>query len=362
MSIALDNPSFVGTMRQAVSDAQPKAITMKTVGLPGFVRWFFQIFALVIYGPDMYFSYQIYTKNGELVAGDIFHAAPAIILFATLSAGTVGMAYLLSVLAPFHWRKDHRAIALTCGIGVLIATAVTILFSLAYRSENPVTYAFDDTLRQWIGIKSISPIQFIAAFAPPFWGLFWAIVQPTDTKSEAEIAADDPDAVAKIQHKAMVQTAQIEAASNLAQAKAAANAVNRGAQLKGLISTAREATQAVQQQIAPSPIETASTPPEAAQSIEESIPAVTEQEVEVTEDVIGVPVMSNNVAPQTEAAVYAPKPDSKAFRMLVRSTINQIAAQGVKPTVDLVAEQMNETTANVAPIFDEIRAVKTTRY
>ena len=357
MSIALDNPSFIGSMREAVSDAQPKAITMKTVGLPGFVRWFFQIFALVIYGPDMYFSYQIYTKNGELVAGDIFHAAPAIILFATLSAGTVGMAYLLSVLAPFHWRKGHRTIALTCGIGVLIATAVTILFSLAYRSENPVTYAFDATLRQWIGIQSISPIQFIAAFAPPFWGLFWAIVQPTDTKSEAEIAADDPDAVAKIQHKAMVQTAQIEAASNLAQAKAAANAVNRGAQLKGLISTAREATHAVQQQIAPSTIETASTPPEAAQSIEESIPAVTEQEVEVTDDVIGVPVFSNNVAPQTETAVYAPK----LTKIDVRSAFNQIAAKGVKPTVEDVAEHLNDTVANVTPFFDEIMAVKTGR-
>jgi len=73
--------------------------------------------------------------------------------------------------------------------------------------------------------------------------------------------------------------------------------------------------------------------------------------------VIGVPVFSNNFAAQTEAAVYAPK----LTKIDVRSAFNQIAAKGVKPTVEDVAEHLNDTVANVTPFFDEIMAVKTGR-
>ncbi len=245
-------PAEAGAFPAATPEAVPATIgapiattatvaqaTDKAEALPNFVLVLFQIFAVVIYGPDMFFGYQVYTANGKLIgpiSSDNLAPLGLVILFATLSAGTVGMAYLCSVLAPWHWAKGRHVVAVICGIGVVIATGVTILFSLAYRSDNPVSYAFDGTIQGWMPFLktwNISPIQTIAAFAPPFWGLFWAFVQPT-RKQEA------PDlATAALTHEAKLLRIQQQAEEK--EARAQANAKSRAAQLAGIAQTVRDA-------------------------------------------------------------------------------------------------------------------------
>ncbi|HEV2238332.1 MAG TPA: hypothetical protein VGR57_16845, partial [Ktedonobacterales bacterium] len=166
----------------------------------------------------------------------LFVQIAQVTLWAFMAVGVVGMAYLLSVLAPFHWSQGHRIQAIFCGVGVLVATAITTWNSLAFRSTHFQAFATDRWVDSiWPQLHTISLTMILVAIAPPFWGLFWALVQPTQTnRSLRQMQDGHAEHLLRVQQEAEIK-----------RAKAEANAAVRAAQLRGMARTAATAREEV---------------------------------------------------------------------------------------------------------------------
>lgn len=216
-----------GTISGAAEDEQDK-----TLPLPRWLERVYFIFPIVLYVPDVIFNYFVYSDGGKIPTGNPLLQVSQVLLWAFMAVGVVGMAYLLSVLAPWHWGRGHRIQAIFCGMGVIVATAITTWNSLAYRSTGFQTFPTD----KWVdslfpNLQGISLTMVLVAIAPPFWGLFWAVVQPTQgNRSLRHLQESHEERVLRLKQDAEVKRLRAEA-----------NAQVRAAQLKGMAATAATA-------------------------------------------------------------------------------------------------------------------------
>ena len=225
-------------MSQATADVSEAKGKKKeeALPLPGFLMKIYYIFPIILYLPDMIFNFFVYS-DGSGVNTNSFEITqlPGYLLWGFLSAGIVGMAWLCSVLAPWHWLRGNRFQSIMCWFGVVIATGITIWNSLAFRSEGFHQFATDKWFADTFHITGISPTMVLVAVAPPFWGLFWAIVQPAvGKKSAAEAEEDHQQKLIRLQQEAEYKRLRAEA-----------NAGIRAAQLKGLAATVKAAREQV---------------------------------------------------------------------------------------------------------------------
>ncbi|MFI5271474.1 MAG: hypothetical protein ACHQ4H_00395 [Ktedonobacterales bacterium] len=206
----------------------------KVLPLPNWLKKDYFIFPVILYIPDVLFNYYVYSDGGTTHTGGVVAQVFFAVLWGFLSIGVVGMAYLLSVLAPWHWGQGHRMQAFFCGLGVLIATGITTWNSLAYRSQHFQTFQTDQWLYNiWPQLKAMnfSVTMVLVAIAPPFWGLFWAMVQPTETGRTLR----------QIQESHQERLLRMKQESELKALRAESNARVRAAQLKGMAATAAAA-------------------------------------------------------------------------------------------------------------------------
>lgn len=203
---------------------------------PWLVKVYF-IFPVVLYIPDAIFNYYVYSHGINTNATNPLIQGLFVALWAFLAIGIVGMAYLLSVLAPWHWGQGHRVQAMFCGLGVLIATAITTWNSLAYRSQEAGSFSVFQTDKWAYNIwpqlqkNNISLTMILVAVAPPFWGLFWAIVQPTQSGRS----------IRQLQESHAERLLRLQQESELKRVKAETTAKIREAQLRGMARTAAAA-------------------------------------------------------------------------------------------------------------------------
>ncbi len=213
--------------------------------LPKWLVRVYYIFPIVLYIPDMIFNFYVYSDGSGINLNQFdITQVPLVVLWGFLSIGIVGMAWLLSVLAPWHWVRGNRFQSIMCWFGVIIATTITTWNSLAFRSENFKMFATDKWITQTfhINIAGFSPTMILVAVAPPFWGLFWAIVQPAERRKSAEEE--------RLSYAAKIERMKQEA--ELKRIRAESNTLVRQAQLKGFVSTVKSA----QRQISGQPEET----------------------------------------------------------------------------------------------------------
>jgi len=209
----------------------------KVLPLPGWLVKVYFIFPIILYMPDVIFNYYVYSHGITTKETNIVVQIAFIGLWSFLSVGVVGMAYLLSVLAPWHWGQGHHIQAFFCGLGVLIATGITTWNSLAYRSQEQSTFAVfktDDWANSiWpqLAASHISLTLILVAVAPPFWGLFWAMVQPTQSGRSLR----------QIQESHAQRLLRMQQQSELKRLRAETNAKIREAQLRGMAQTAAAA-------------------------------------------------------------------------------------------------------------------------
>src|SRR5690348_5440503 len=96
-TMAAQSPSQLALAGEAV---EPD----KTLPLPGWLVRVYFIFPVVLYIPDAIFNYFVYSDGVVAPAGaPLLVQIAQVSLWAFMAVGVVGMAYLLSVLAPFHW-------------------------------------------------------------------------------------------------------------------------------------------------------------------------------------------------------------------------------------------------------------------
>ncbi len=226
----------------ATAPATPTALTAgasaqaseKVLPLPGWLTKVYFIFPVVLYIPDALFNYYVYSDGISNKSTNPVIQAGFVVLWAFLSVGVVGMAYLLSVLAPWHWGQGHRIQALFCGFGVLVATGITTWNSLSYRSNQFIEFKTDQwayALWPQLQANHVSITMILVSIAPPFWGLFWAIVQPTQTgRSLRQLQESHEERLLRLQQEA-----------ELKKLRAQANATIREAQLRGMAATAAAA-------------------------------------------------------------------------------------------------------------------------
>ena len=203
----------------------------KVLPLPGWLTKVYFIFPVVLYIPDALFNYYVYSDGISTKSTNLVIQVGFVILWSFLSVGVVGMAYLLSVLAPWHWGQGHRMQAIFCGFGVVVATGITTWNSLAYRSQNFVQFQTDQwayALWPQLQANHISVTMILVSIAPPFWGLFWAIVQPTQTgRSLRQLQESHEERLMRLQQEA-----------ELKRLRAQTNATIREAQVRGMAQTA----------------------------------------------------------------------------------------------------------------------------
>lgn len=212
----------------------------KVLPLPSWLVKLYFIFPVVLYVPDVLFNYYVYSDGGKTADPNPVIQAGFLVLWSFLAVGVVGMAYLLSVLAPWHWGQGHRIQAMFCGFGVIVATAITTWNSLSYRSGNGFkTFPTDEwAFSIWPGLRTlgngnVSVTMILVAVAPPFWGLFWAVVQPTETgRSLRQLQESHEERMLRLQQEA-----------ELKRLRAETNATVREAQLRGMAATAAAARQ-----------------------------------------------------------------------------------------------------------------------
>jgi hypothetical protein len=206
----------------------------KVLPLPGWLVKVYFIFPVILYIPDAIFNYYVYSDGWNTANASPLLQVGKVALVSFLSIGVVGMAYLLSVLAPWHWGQGHRIQAFFCALGVIVATAITTWNSLAYRSGSFVEFKTDQwAYNIWPDLQAnhVSITMILVSIAPPFWGLFWAIVQPTETgRSLRQLQESHAERLLRVQHEAEVK-----------RLKAEANAKVREAQLRGMARTAAAA-------------------------------------------------------------------------------------------------------------------------
>src|SRR5215467_7114524 len=88
----------------------------KVLPLPGWLVKVYFIFPVVLYIPDAIFNYYVYSHGVEAQNTNPVFQVGQIALWGFLSVGVVGMAYLLSVLAPWHGGQGHKLQAFFCGL------------------------------------------------------------------------------------------------------------------------------------------------------------------------------------------------------------------------------------------------------
>jgi hypothetical protein len=206
----------------------------KVLPLPGWLVKVYFIFPVVLYIPDAIFNFFVYSDGATARSSNPLIEAGFTALWAFLALGVVGMAYLLSVLAPWHWGQGHKVQAFFCAVGVIVATGITTWCSLAFRSQNFKGFVTDNWVYSiWPQLRSsqFSLTMLLVAIAPPFWGLFWAVVQPTSNRRSLRQLQES--------HEERLLRTQQEA--ELKQLRADANAKVREAQLRGMASTAAAA-------------------------------------------------------------------------------------------------------------------------
>jgi hypothetical protein len=203
----------------------------KALPLPGWLVKLYYIFPIILYLPDAIFNYYVYsdgiTAQSNTIVGQVFWS----VVWGFVAVGVVGMAYLLSVLAPWHWSQNHRFQAFFCGVGVVVATVITTWNSLSYRSDHFVPFKPDqwaEAIWPQLHTLNISLTMVLVAVAPPFWGLFWAVVQPTEKNRDLRHL--------QMSHAERVMKTQQEA--ELKRIRAEANATVREAQVRGMAQTA----------------------------------------------------------------------------------------------------------------------------
>src|SRR5260221_1291595 len=243
---ALHGVVGVQQQEQEAGSAVPFDVTQdrdKVLPLPGWLVKVYFIFPIVLYMPDVIFNYYVYSHGITTQETNIVVQIAFIGLWAFLSVGVVGMAYLLSVLAPWHWGQGHHIQAFFCGLGVLIATGITTWNSLAYRSQEQSTFAVfktDDWANSiWpqLAASHVSLTLILVAVAPPFWGLFWAMVQPTQSGRSLR----------QIQESHAQRLLPLQQQSELKRLRAETNAKIRDAQLRGMAQTAAAAPEQAKQ-------------------------------------------------------------------------------------------------------------------
>src|SRR5262245_6646785 len=205
----------------------------KVLALPDWLKKLYFIFPVILYIPDIIFNYYVYSDGWKVNPNPVLQVLQSI-LVGFLSVGIVGMAYLLSVLAPWHWGQGHHLQAFFCAVGVLIATAITTWNSLAYRSTGFVSFPTDDWV--WsafpeLKTAGVSVTMILVAVAPPFWGLFWAVVQPTETGRTLR----------QLQESHAERLLRLEQEAELKKLRAETSARVREAQLRGMAQTAAAA-------------------------------------------------------------------------------------------------------------------------
>ncbi len=223
-----------GIMSQATADvSEVKGKKEEALPLPGFLMKIYYIFPIVLYLPDMLFNFFVYSDGSGLDLNNL--SSPISLFYALLwgflSIGIVGMAWLCSVLAPWHWLRGNKFQSVMCWFGVIVATSITTWNSLAFRSQKYHAFATDS----WLGTASqnggFSLTMILISVSPPFWGLFWAIVQPAIGKrSAAEAEEDHQQKLIRLQQEAEYKRLRAEA-----------NAGIRAAQLKGFAATVKAA-------------------------------------------------------------------------------------------------------------------------
>jgi hypothetical protein len=205
----------------------------KVLPLPEWLKKMYFIFPVILYIPDIIFNYYVYSDGWKTDSNPVLQVLQSI-LVGFLSIGIVGMAYLLSVLAPWHWGQGHHVQAFFCAVGVVVATAITTWNSLAYRSASFVTFKTDDWVWQVfpdMKAAGISVTMILVSIAPPFWGLFWAVVQPTETgRTLRQLQESHAERLMRMQQEA-----------ELKKLRAETNAKIREAQLRGMAATAAAA-------------------------------------------------------------------------------------------------------------------------
>ncbi len=203
----------------------------KALPLPGWLTKLYYIFPIILYLPDAIFNYYVYSDGITTQSSSMLGQAFWSVVWGFVAIGVVGMAYLLSVLAPWHWSQNHRFQAFFCAVGVIIATVITTWNSLAFRSEHFVNFPTDtwaNAVWPQLATFNFSLTMVLVSVAPPFWGLFWAIVQPTEKNRDLRHL--------QMSHAERVMKTQQEA--ELKRIKAEANAKVREAQLRGMAQTA----------------------------------------------------------------------------------------------------------------------------
>jgi hypothetical protein len=230
------NAEFAESDAGAASETAPtKPVDKdKALPLPSWLVKVYFIFPIILYIPDAIFNYYVYSDGAYVPNAPLAVQISQTLLWGFLAIGVVGMAYLLSVLAPWHWTNGHHLQAMFCWVGVLIATGITIWNSLSYRSSTFKQFDTD----KWIyaqfpqlAAQHISMTMILVAIAPPFWGLFWALVQPTNhRRSLSALQEGHQEKLMRVQHEA-----------ELKRLRAEANAKVREAQLKGMAQTAAAA-------------------------------------------------------------------------------------------------------------------------
>jgi hypothetical protein len=223
-----DNPTNQPPENQSKNPSNEDALP-----LPKWLGRIYYVFPIVLYVPDMIFNFYVYSDGSGIKMNKLdITQIPLLVLWGFLSAGIVGMAWLLSILAPWHWVRKNRFQSLMCWAGVFIATGITTWNSLAYRSTQFVSFKTDEWIMGATGTHvPFSLTMVLVSISPPFWGLFWAIVQPSERKRSKQ--QEEEDFQQKLER--MRQEAEIK------RLKAETNAQIREAQLKGLAATVRAA-------------------------------------------------------------------------------------------------------------------------
>lgn len=232
---AQDAPEYdAGMMGGSAGAARAAEPEDKAMPLPGWLTKLYFLFPIVLYIPDAIFNYYVYSDGITPATGSFLVQTFWSVVWGFVAVGVVGMAYLLSVLAPWHWMQGHRFQAFFCGVGVVVATLITTWNSLAFRSDNFATFQTDKWV--WSAWPQLHAMNFsvtmvLVSVAPPFWGLFWAIVQPTEkNRSLRHMQESHAERLLRLQQEAEVKRLKAETSARV-----------REAQLRGMAQTAAAA-------------------------------------------------------------------------------------------------------------------------
>ena len=207
----------------------------KALPLPGWLVKVYFIFPIILYIPDAIFNYYVYS-DGAYVPN-----APL----------AVQISQVVALGLPLDRRRRHGLSALRAGAVALDewppAAGDLLLGRCPDRDrhhdlEQPVAIAASPFMnsrptsgstphsRSWPR-SGISITMILVAIAPPFWGLFWALVQPTNhRRSLSALQEGHQEKLMRVQHEA-----------ELKRLRAESNAKVREAQLKGMAQTAAAA-------------------------------------------------------------------------------------------------------------------------